>query len=124
MGILGTWHSGKIYDIYSGYNSDLGAGNGTDAAHPNDYLGQGNGDWAMDLGIRISHSFKFGKGINLEPFIQISNVLNNYDYGSNYNNTYYDVADTAVKSADFGKRSPSYQNNAPRTAAFGFRLVF
>ncbi len=124
LGILGTWHSGKIYDIYSGYNSDLGAGNGTDAAHPNDYLGQGNGDWAMDLGIRISHSFKFGKGINLEPFIQISNVLNNYDYGSNYNNTYYDVADTAVKSADFGKRSPSYQNNAPRTAAFGFRLVF
>lgn len=127
LGILGQWHSGKIYDIYAGWNADLGPGNGTDAAHPNDYLGQATGDWALDLGIRISHSFKFGKTINLEPFIQISNVLNNYDYGSNYNNTYYDTTDPGVpptKSPVFGQRSTGYQNNSPRTAAFGFRFIF
>ncbi len=141
VGVLGTWHSGKIYDIYAGYNAELGAGGGTDDAHPNDYLGQARGDWAMDLGLRISHSFKFGKGMILEPFIQISNILNNYDYGSNYNNTYYQIVTkytvptdpiatppqpykAAVRADDFGQRSPGYQNNQPRTAAAGFRFTF
>ncbi len=125
LGILGTWHSGKIYDIYAGYNAELGAGEGTDAAHPNDYLGQGYGDWAMDIGLRVSHSFKFGKKMSLEPFLQVSNVLNNYDYGSNYNNTYYQVSGgVATRAEDFGQRSPSYQNNQPRTAAVGFRFAF
>jgi hypothetical protein len=123
VGVLGQWHSGKIYDVYAGYNAELGVGNGTDAAHPNDLIGQARGDWAMDLGVRISHAFKFGKGLSLEPFVQISNLLNNYDYGSNYNQNYYN-GDSGLKDPNFGVRSAGYQNNGPRTAAFGFRFTF
>jgi hypothetical protein len=145
MGMLGTWHSGKFYDIYQGYNPDGDAnGNpiwmaGSNLAHPNPVVGTGIGDWAMDLGLRISHPFKIGGKVMLEPFLQISNLLNNYDYGSNYTNTLASVktltgapvyAGTTVvprapvANTAFGKRGLNYQVNTPRTAAFGFSCKF
>ncbi len=145
VGLLGTWHSGKFYDVYQGYNSDTDAnGNpiwmaGANLAHPNMVIGTGTGDWAMDLGLRISHPFKIWRNAVLEPFLQISNLLNNYDYGSNYVNTIAStktltgapvytgttvVPRTVVANTAFGTRGLNYQANSPRTAAFGFQLKF
>jgi hypothetical protein len=153
VGLLGTWHSGKFYDVYQGYNADpdyvtpanpSAGGNpiwmsGATLAHPNPVIGTGTGDWAMDLGLRISHSFNFGRKMILEPFLQISNLLNNYDYGSNYVNTVFTTKAVAgapaytgttvtprvsVTNPLFGTRGLNYQTNSPRTAAFGFSFRF
>ncbi len=125
VGVLGTWHSGKFYEIYTGFNAELGAGEGTDMAHPIDYAGYREGDWNLDLGLRVSHLFKFGPRMTLEPFISIQNLLNNYDYGSNYTGAMYnDMGGTLERNPDFGKRRARWQANLPRTAVFGFRFAF
>ncbi len=121
-GVLGTWHSGKFYDTYTGFNAEMGAGN-ENAAYPIDWAGTREGDWAMDLGLRVSHSFKFGKSMAIEPFIQISNLLNNYDYAANYDGN-INSPNSTDHNPEFGKRGFGWQANQPRTAAFGFRFTF
>jgi len=123
LGVLGTWHSGKNYDTYAGFNAELGAGNVPTVAYPADWVGNRQGDWAMDLGLRISHPIKFGKGMNFEPFLQISNLLNNYDYGNNYDGQVH-TDETGSYNSEFGRRKAGWQNNQPRTAAVGFRFTF
>jgi len=108
-------------------------------AHPNYVIGTGVGDWNLDMGLRISHTIKFSPRMTLEPFVTISNLLNNYDYGSNYNNQLNSTAAitgnpvfpgttvrmrAAYKNSTFGNRGLNYQANGPRTAAFGFKFVF
>lgn len=150
IGVLGTWHSGKFYDQYLGYNTyfaELDNGDGvihlgeSDLAHPNDRLGQGTGDWNLDIGLRISHTFTFGKKMTIEPFLQISNILNNYDYGANYDGVANNIGSVMVddgsgipanfievpvpiRNSEFNKRGHNWQANQPRTAAFGFRFTF
>ncbi len=130
VGLLGTWHSGKFYEVNTGWNAEMGLGNGVDVAHPVDYAGYREGDWNMDLSLRVSHPFKFGKKMVLEPFLQIQNLLNNYDYGSNYDGTMYLEDEDAghnpilVKNPTFGQRYFGWQANQPRTAAVGFRFTF
>ncbi|WP_306601782.1 TonB-dependent receptor domain-containing protein [Geothrix sp. 21YS21S-2] len=146
VGVLGTWHSGKFYDIYNGYNNDADPVTGypiymgaASLAHPNYVIGTGVGDWNLDMGLRISHTIKFTPRMILEPFVTISNLLNNYDYGSNYNNQLNSTAAitgnplfpgttvrmrAAYKNSTFGNRGLNYQANGPRTAAFGFKFVF
>ena len=121
VGLLGTWHSGKFYDIYSGGNIDLGGD--VSVANPSDYLGYREGDWNLDIGLKVSHPFKFGKKMVFEPFLQIQNLLNNYDYGSNYGSTFYQEYGVS-KDPSFGKRLFGFQANQPRTAAVGFRFTF
>jgi len=122
MGLLGTWHSGKFYDTYTGFNGEAGAGNENNA-YPIDWAGVREGDWALDLGLRISHSFKIGKSMAIEPFLQVANLLNNYDYAANYDGNINDPNSTD-HNREFGKRGFGWQANQPRTAAFGFRFTF
>ncbi len=122
VGVLGTWHSGKFYDTYTGFNAEMGAGN-ENSAYPIDWAGTREGDWAMDLGLRVSHAFKMGKGITIEPFLQVANILNNYDYGANYDGNINDPNSTD-HNKEFGNRRANWQANQPRTAAVGFRLTF
>lgn len=130
VGVLGTWHSGKFYELNTGWNAELGLGNGLDVSHPADYAGYREGDWNLDLSLRVSHPFKFGKKMVFEPFLQIQNLLNNYDYGSNYDGTMYlEDADGSgnpilIKNPSYGQRYFGWQANQPRTAAFGFRFAF
>jgi len=120
IGLLGTWHSGKYYD-----NFEYG-GNANSIYDPIPWVGTGVGDWGMDLGMRVSHAFKVGK-TSVEPFLQVSNILNNYDYGANYDGQLYTSLgrrDAGVRNPHFGQRGSGYQMGQPRTAAFGFKWSF
>lgn len=119
--ILGQWHSGKAYDTFLGYNAELGPKSPTDASHPNTLLGFQEGRWNLDLGLRVSHTFKFANTYTLEPYIQVSNLLNNYDYGSNYNAT---LAPSGIYDNTYGQRGLRFQINNPRMVAFGARFAF
>ena len=138
---LASWHSGKAYDVVALYSAAYGpfdpalptpntSGN-VDVAHPIQVLSQQEGRWAMDLSLKVAHTFKLSKKMAIEPYIAIQNLLNNYDYGSNYNGTKflndgsYNASDpTAPETSGFGKRGASYQANAPRTGAVGVRFTF
>lgn len=122
FGLLGTWHGPKYYDMFLGYGRDLGPVGGTETANPSTFVGQGKGDWNLDLGLRISHTFHLGRRLGVEPFLQVQNLLNNYDYGTNYSNAYYDLYGNP--NPDVGRRLFGFQANAPRTAAVGLRMTF
>ncbi len=125
IGLLGSWHSGKYYDVYLGYGVDPdfgGPGESVTAANPNLWLGTDEGRWAMDLGLRISHTMKFGNKLAFEPYITVSNLLNNYDYGAAYYNNVFE-SEGSVNTL-FGKRNTGFAMNSPRTVAAGFRLTF
>jgi len=121
FGLLGSWHGPKQYDVYVGYAVNVGPGY-TDSANPSTLVGTAEGKWNMDLGLRIGHQFKLGRGIAVEPFLQVQNLLNNYDYGTNYYNTTMDS--NGDRDPNFGMRKQGFQSNTPRMAAVGFRMTF
>jgi len=117
VSLLGQWHSGEYYYVFAGGDA---ANNATEAA-PDPVIGIRTGCWALDLGLRLSHDFKWNK-VDIEPYLQVQNLLNNYDYGTNYN----DVALNSDNSVNtqLGQRLANFQANAPRTAAVGLRVAF
>ncbi len=128
---LASWHSGKAYDVIVAYSSRYGPDNASnpdpdaglvDVAHPNQRVGYQEGAWAMDLSLKIAHTFKFGKKMSFEPYVAVQNVLNNYDYGANYFGV--KVTNDGSDNAAFGTRKAAYQANTPRTAAVGARFTF
>jgi hypothetical protein len=130
---LASWHSGKAYDVIQAYSSDpaYGPGAGVDVAHPNEVLGHQEGRWAMDMSLKVAHSIKFAKGLAVEPYVAIQNLLNNYDYGANYigtkflnNGTFNAPSALNPETSGFGHRRAAYQANSPRTGAVGIRLTF
>jgi Carboxypeptidase regulatory-like domain/TonB dependent receptor len=122
--LLGQWHSGKYYDIYLGNspNPGFGPGGGSDLGDPNPVVGTGVGQWNMDVGLKISQTFKFGKKTQLIPYIMIQNLLNNYDYGNNYQNQVYNG--DGSYNTQLNSRGPNWQANSPRTAAVGVRMIW
>ena len=128
---LASWHSGKAYDVIQQYNNDpaYGPGVSTDVAHPNVVLGYQEGAWAMDVSLKVAHLYKFGKKVAVEPYMVVQNLLNNYDYGSNYNGVKifndgtFNTGDGSATSG-FGKRGAAYQANTPRTSAVGVKVTF
>lgn len=137
ISFLGSWHSGKAYDIIRQWNDANGVPNpnddttwtATDQTHPNQVIGTGYGHWAMDLNMKIAHKIQVNRRAFFEPYIAVQNLLNNYDYGANFdgvkyfNDGSYNSGDSSATSG-FGKRGPSYQTNQPRSFAIGGRLVF
>jgi Carboxypeptidase regulatory-like domain len=123
--LLGQWHSGKYYDKYLGYSPNLGQPqdqNGTDASDPNPVVGTGVGQWNMDVSFKIAHTFKIGQKVKLMPYIVIQNILNNYDYGNNYQNQIYNGNGTYNTQID--TRGPNFQTNNPRNGAVGVKLTW
>lgn len=126
---LASWHSGKAYDVIQAYNDELGPNSTGDQYHPNEILGSQEGHWAMDVSLMISQRIKFAPKVTLEPFVQVQNLLNNYDYGANLNGTKilndgtYNAGDGTLGSG-FGSRGLAYQSNSPRTLTVGARFTF
>jgi len=121
FGLLGSWHGPKKFDTFLGYNPDLGPVGYITNANPDVWMGMGEGQWNMDLSLRVGHAFKYKK-LGIEPYITIQNVLNNYDYGSNYNRKMFERDGTYDPT--YAQRGVAFQANAPRTAAAGFRMTF
>ncbi len=130
---LASWHSGKAYDVIQAYSNDpaYGPGAGVDVAHPNVVLGHQEGRWAMDLSLKVAHTFRLNQKLAIEPYVAIQNLLNNYDYGANYNGTkikndgtYNAPSPLNPETSGFGNRRAAYQANAPRTGAVGVRVTF
>lgn len=128
ISLLGQWHNGLAYDVVNGYNSVLGPGVDPDQYHPADVLGYQTGHWAMELDAKISQVFKVGSNWTVEPYISVQNLLNNYDYGSNFDGTKYlndGTYNGGTNNNDgFGTRLPRYQSNLPRFAAVGAKITF
>lgn len=128
LSVLGQWHSGRAYDVIQAYNYVLGPGATVDQYHPQEVLGYEEGRWAMNMDFKVSHKFKFGKNLTAEPYITIQNILNNYDYGANFDGTKYLNDGTynggTGNNDGFGTRLPSYQSNSPRTGVVGVKLTF
>ena len=125
---LASWHSGKAYDVIAA--NAQGDNVSGDAAHPaTAYIGTNYGRWAMDLSLKVAHKFSFGKKMALEPYIVVQNLLNNYDYGSNYDGTKiqndgtFNAGDGSPTSG-FAHRGQGYQANSPRNGAVGIRFTF
>jgi hypothetical protein len=130
VSLLGQWHSGMAYDVTSGYSSAPGYGpnSSTDLYHPADLLGYQTGHWAMELDAKVSQLIKFGSKFQVEPYISIQNLLNNYDYGSNFDGQKY-LNDGTYNGGTgqhdgFGTRLPSFQSNLPRFFALGVKVQF
>ena len=126
---LASWHSGKAYDVIAAYNAEYGTDSTGDLAHPNQILGYKEGSWAMNLNLKIAHTFKFGPKMVLEPYIVVQNALNNYDYGSNYDGVKYQNDGTynagdGTPTSGFGKRGAAFSAVPPRTGAVGIRFTF
>jgi hypothetical protein len=128
VSLLAQWHSGLAYDVVSGYNSTLGPNVDTDVYHPGDLLGYQTGRWGMELDGKISHVIKLGQIMKVEPYITVQNLLNNYDYGANYDGTKYlntGTYNAGTGNGDgFGTRLPGYQSNMPRFYAVGAKITF
>ena len=122
LGLLGTWHGPKYYDMFLGYNVDLGPVGYTNTANSNTYVGQGTGAWNLDLGLRVSHAFRLGRRLRAEPFLLVQNLLNNFDYGTNYFSDRFDAGGNP--NPDVGRRMYGWQANLPRMAALGLRVSF
>jgi hypothetical protein len=135
---IASWHSGKAYDVTALYNEVYGPNTATnpnpnagvvDASHPNSILGYQEGHWAMDVSLKVAHKFVLGKKVGVEPYVVIQNLLNNYDYGANFdgvkfqNDGTFNGGDGSATSG-FGKRGQAYQANQPRNGAVGLRITF
>jgi hypothetical protein len=132
---LGQWHSGKYYDIFLA-DSTAGVqygpnGQNPSRANPNLPIGTGVGSACMDIGARLSHEFRFQRKMVLEPFLQLQNILNNYDYGTSYHNGVFQAGGgpnqnqiTTNTDPNLGVRLQGYQANAPRTALIGAKFTF
>ena len=132
LGILGQWHSGKAYDIFAGglYATNVASGGYLNDSNPNPWVGTGYGDWNLNLGLRLSQDIKVGKKAVITPYLVIDNLLNNYDYGNNYQASEFNVGADANGNAintlnsQLGQRLPGFQTNSPRNEAFGIRVVW
>ncbi len=130
VSLLGQWHNGLAYDIGNAYSSAPGYGPNvpTDLYHPWDLLGYRTGHWAMELDAKVSQQIKVGPKWRVEPYIAIQNLLNNYDYGSNFDGTKYlndGTYNGGTGNRDgFGERLPGYQVNSPRYYAVGCKVAF
>ena len=124
ISLLGQWHSGKYYDQFLGNspNDGYGPGGGSDLGNPNVIVGTGTGDWNLDVGLKVSQTFKLGKKLQIIPYIVVQNILNNYDYGNNYQNQVYN-GDGSYNTQQ-NQRGPNWQANSPRTAAVGVRVTW
>lgn len=120
--LLGTWHSGKFYDQWLGYNRTLGPGEPVSATWPGEPLGTGRGAWNLDLGLRLAQVIRWGRA-TFEPFLQVHNLLNNYDPGANYDGLAY-LSGSTDPNPDYGKRFRGAQINLPRFLAVGFRAAW
>jgi hypothetical protein len=129
VSILASWHSGKAYDVVQQYNNILGPNASVDYYHPQEVLGTEYGRWNMDMSLRVSHNFALSKRVHVEPYLVVQNLLNNYDYGSNYDGNKF-LNDGTFNAGDgspfsgFRHRGPAYQTNNPRNFAVGARLIF
>ncbi len=128
ISFLGSWHSGKAYDVTQQYNNELGVDGGSDQSHPIEYLGTEYGRWNLDISAKVSHRFKLTKALTIEPYLAIQNLLNNYDYGSNYDGIKINSDGSPNTSTSlfsgFGKRGQAFQANQPRNYAIGARVTF
>jgi len=116
LSLLGQWHSGRAYDVTAGSTADTYT--------PFVVLGHEEGMWALNLDMRIAQKFSLGHKTSIEPFVAITNVLNNYDYGANYDGQkYLDLGQTELND-HFGQRFASFQANAPRTGVVGCKITF
>lgn len=135
---LATWHSGLAYDVIRADGQGPNNSSAGYAFPTTVYIGTDYGRWAMDLSLKIAHKFSFGKKMSLEPYIVVQNILNNYDYGANYDGT--QILNTAVippptipptppptqgdPNKAFGTRGQGFQANNPRNGAVGIRFTF
>jgi hypothetical protein len=82
----------------------------------------------MNLDAKVSQSIKFGSKWRFEPYIAIQNLLNNYDYGANFDgqkNLSDGTANAGTGVGDgFGTRLPGFQSNKPRFWAIGAKVTF
>ena len=130
VSLLGQWHSGMAYDVTNGYSSAPGYGPNasTDEYHPTDLLGYGTGHWNLELDAKISQLIKLGSRVRFEPYVAIQNLLNNYDYGSNFDgqkNLSDGTPNAGTGVGDgFGTRLPGFQANKPRFWAIGAKVTF
>ena len=123
LSLLGQWHSGKYYDIYLGYNPNpavdshgnpiYGPGGNLDAADPNLLAGTGTGQWNLDMGFKVQQTFSFSHNIKLIPYIMVQNLLNNYDYGNNYQNQLFNG--NGSYNTQLGSAGPISRPTAPGT---------
>ncbi|MBS1767229.1 MAG: carboxypeptidase regulatory-like domain-containing protein [Acidobacteria bacterium] len=120
---LGQWHSGRAYDVTLGYSPNTGPGGAVDAYDPIPVAGYREGAWNMDISLNVTQTFKFGTRFSVAPFITVQNLLNNYDYGANYDGTMTDGATGGV-NPNFGQRGPGFQVNQPRNFAVGVKVKF
>jgi len=128
-GLLGQWHSGKAYDTYLGGTYGMNVANGglQNDAIPNPWVGTGWGHWNLNLGLRVSQDVEVGAKAKLQPYVAIDNLLNNYDYGNNFQNQQLMLNDSGtgnVANPYLGQRLPGFQTNSPRNAAFGLRVTW
>ena len=123
MAVLGQWHSGKYYDTYLGYSPNPGYGPGasTDLGDPSPWVGTGQGDWNLSMDVKVSQDFHVAK-VKISPYLMIQNILNNYDYGNNYQNSLFN-SDGSYNTT-FGTRGTRWQANNPRNAAIGVRCTW
>jgi len=133
LSFLGQWHSGKAYDVTWPFPEDQDPKDpnapGASMYDPNPIRGYREGNWALNLDLRVAQKITIGHKLVIEPFITIQNILNNYDYAANYNGQER-LADgepnpgTPGKHDGFGERGPSWQYNIPRTGVVGVRITF
>ncbi len=130
VSLLGQWHSGMAYDVTTGFSSAPGYGPNasTDEYHPTDLLGYQTGKWNLQLDAKVSQLIKVGAKVRFEPYVAIQNLLNNYDYGSNYDGQKY-LSDGTYNAGTgvgdgFGTRLPGFQSNKPRYWAIGAKVTF
>jgi hypothetical protein len=128
---IASWHSGKAYDVIDAYNYALGPNVAVQQAFPVEQIGTQEGRWNLDVSLKVAHRFSFGKKVAVEPYVVVQNLLNNYDYGANYDGTRFDNTGTfnagdpaSPETSGFGKRGQAYQANQPRNAAVGLRITF
>jgi len=64
----------------------------------------------------------------VEPYLAVQNLLNNYDYGANYDGIKINSDGSPNTSSSpfsgFGKRGQAFQANQPRNYAIGARVTF
>jgi hypothetical protein len=130
---LGQWHAGKYYDIYMADTTPyfpwalVGPGAGNTRANPDMPIGTAQGSSCLDIGLRISQTINLPRHMVLEPFIQIQNLLNNFDYGTSYHNGAFLANGSVITNSpdpSLGQRLAAFQVNTPRQAAVGLKFDF
>lgn len=122
VSLLGQWHSGKAYDVTEGYPVSLGPNNDPYQYNPIEFGEIQEGAWAMNVDMKLSHKFHFGKKISVEPFILMQNIFNSFDYAANYDGAR--SLNNGDPNSNFGNRFAAWSYNTPRTGVVGVRVTF